>query len=66
MAYISEIMDTDVSSVDAIRILHFFLPQQDSYELLDFIEYEMGEPGDNNFGQSQYRFSKKARSLRNI
>jgi hypothetical protein len=57
--------ETSVSSgIKAICILHNSVIQHESDELTEFTENEMTGPGDENCGQSQYRFSEIAKIVR--
>jgi hypothetical protein len=63
-------IETNVSNgihiVKAICILHNFVLQQESNELTEFIKNEMTRPGDKYCGQSQYRFSERAKGAREV
>jgi hypothetical protein len=63
-----KIIETNVSNaihiVKAICILHNFILEQESHELIELIENEMTGPDDKNYGQSQYRFSERAKRVR--
>jgi hypothetical protein len=53
-----------VHIVKSIFILHNFVLQQVKYDLTKFVEKEKKGPGDKNCGQSQYRFSERAKRVR--